>query len=265
MDIGDLKMGLSKLTADLLLKEYVENQKSTVAIAKITGSYPEQVRRALKKYNIPIRTRSKASQNFYENGGINARKGYKFSEEEKEQASVNSKEYWLSEDSNEARKKIAKASKRYWKTVSKSEKSAIIERLHLACRKASKEGSKAQLTVAAILAEKYDYYVETGVVQIAGIGDLEVDITLPHEGIAIEVDGITHFEEVYSDNRYDRAQEADARKNEKLTNVGWSVIRIQLHCERFSKGSCLISCKELHEMIENKTYNKNDVTILEMH
>ncbi len=258
-------MGKERLTADFLLKEYVENEKSTVAIAKATGTYPEQVRRALKKHNIPVRSRSKASRTFYKNGGVNARKGYEFTEEEKERASITAKEFWLSEESEDARKKIAKASKKYWKTVPKSEKKKIVERLHQACREASQKGSKAQLTLAAILAEKYDYYVQTGVVQIAGLGDLEVDIALPHEGIAIEVDGITHFEDVYSDDRFERAQEADQRKNDQLTGVGWSVIRVQLHCERFSRGSCLLAAEQLHEMINEKNYDKNGVSFVEMH
>lgn len=257
-------MGREQLTADFLLAEYVENQKSTVEIAKMTGTYPEQVRRALKKHGISVRTRSKASRNFYNNGGVNARKGYKFTEEEKEQASISAKEFWLSEDSEDARKKISKASRKYWKTVSKSEKKKIVERLHQACRDASQEGSKAQLTIAAILTDKYDYYVETGVVQIAGIGDLEADIILPHEGIAIEVDGITHFKHVYSDNRYERAQEADQRKNEHLNALGWSVIRVQLKCERFSRGSCLLVTEQLHEMIAEKNYDKKGVSYVEM-
>jgi len=258
-------MGKEKLTVDFLLKEYVENKKSTVAIAEMTGCYPEQVRRALKKHNIRIRSRSKASHNYYETGGKNARKGYKFTEEEKEQASISAKEYWLSDESSEAKKKIAKASRKYWKGVPKSEKKKIVERLHRACREASQNGSKAQLTIAEILTSKYDYHVETGMINIAGIGELEVDIALPQHGIAIEVDGITHFEDVYSDDRFQRAQEADQRKNEHLTSIGWSVIRVQLHCERFSRGSCYITCRELHEMIQEKSYNKKDVNIVEMH
>ena len=258
-------MSKKQLTYEFLYEEYVVKGRSTVSISKELGIFPEQCRRALKKFKIPIRSRSKASKNFYEKGGQNSRKGYKFSEEEKKQAAINSKEYWLSEDSERAREKISKASKKYWKTVSKAEKKEIIAKLHQACRKASQEGSKAQLTLATILAEDYDYFVQTGFVQLAGIGDLEVDILLPNEGIAIEVDGITHFEQIYSDNRYERAQEADKRKNKILIDSGWTVLRVQLYCERFSKGSCLITAAEIHNLIKDKSFKKNSVNFVEMH
>jgi len=257
-------MSTNKLTADFLLKHYVKDKKSTVAIAKLIGCYPEQIRRALKKFGIPVRTKSKASRNFYKQGGENSRKGYQFTEEEKEQASITAKEYWLSDDSQTAKQKISVSSRHMWDGKSSKEKQEIVKRLHAACRIASKEGSKAEHTIADILIQKYGYHVTTGVTELAGIGNLEIDIALPQNGIIIEVDGITHFEDVYSDNRYERAQEHDKRKNEIMTVAGWSVIRIKLICERYSRGSCLLVCQELDEMIKNKSYKKHGVSYLDM-
>jgi hypothetical protein len=256
-------MGRNQLTAEFLHTYYVQQQKSTVEISKMTETYPEQVRRALKKYNIPVRSRSKASRNFYENGGENARKGYKFTEQEKEVASLIAKEFWLSGDSSEARKKISKSSKKMWENVSDEEKKEIVARLHQACRLASINGSKTQIHIAELLQNKYGYEVLTGVTQLVGIGNLEVDIALPAKSIVIEVDGITHFDDVYSDNRFERAQEHDARKNNILNQAGWSVIRVQLMCERYSKGSCLMVCQKLDEMIKTGDFEKNNVTYIE--
>ena len=257
-------MGRSQLTVEFLLKHYVQEKQSTVDIAKLAGCYPEQVRRTLKKYNIPVRTKSKASRNFYANGGENSRKGYEFSPEEKEQASLSAKNFWLSDDSEPAREKISQASQQMWSEKSDSEKRATVERLHQACREAAKNGSKAQRKVAEILAKKYKYKVLTSVTELVGIGELEVDIALPKQGIIIEIDGITHFEDVYSDNRYERAQEADARKNDIMIGAGWSVIRVQLVCERYSVGSCLMTCEELHNMIQANKYKKLGITYVEM-
>lgn len=257
-------MGRNQLTAEFLHKHYVQDKKSTVNIAKMTSCYPEQVRRALKKYNIPVRTKSTASRNFYDNGGENSRKGYQFSNEEKERASIVAKEYWLSDDSEEARAKISESSAKLWDQKSSDEKREVVSRLHQACRLASQQGSKAQKKVAEILAKKYGYNVLTGVTELAGIGNLEVDIALPQRGIIIEIDGITHFEDVYSDNRYERAQQHDAKKNEIMTSAGWSVIRVQLVCERFSVGSCLIACEKLNNIIQDKLYEKRGVIYMEM-
>jgi very-short-patch-repair endonuclease len=257
-------MAKNQLTADFLLVEYGEKKKSTVEIANMVGCYPEQVRRALKKHNIPVRTKSKASRNFYDKGGENSRKGYKFTEAEKERASVIAKEYWLSEDSEDAREKISASSTAMWEEKTDAEKQAVVARLHQACRLASQQGSKAQRMIAQILRRKYGYDVMEGVTELAGIGNLEVDIALPGKGIIVEVDGITHFEDVYSDNRYERAQEHDKRKNDIMTGAGWSVIRVRLVCERYSKGSCLLVCEKLNEMIDNGEYQNRGVVYVDM-
>jgi very-short-patch-repair endonuclease len=257
-------MGRNQLTVDFLLREYGEKKKSTVEIANMVGCYPEQVRRALKKHGIPVRSKSKASRNFYDKGGENSRKGYKFTEAERERASVVAKEYWLSEDSEEAKDKISTSSRNMWEQKTDAEKQETVARLHQACRLASQQGSKAQRTIADILAKKYKYVVLTGVTELVGIGNLEIDIALPEKGIIIEVDGITHFEDVYSDNRYERAQEHDRKKNDVLTSAGWSVIRVRLVCERYSRGSCFLVCEKLHDMIENKEYQNRGVTYTEM-
>jgi len=257
-------MGTNQLSADFLHQHYTKGKKSTVEISKMVGCYPEQVRRALKKHNIPVRSKSKASKNFYSQGGENSRKGYEFTEEEKERASIIAKEYWLSEQSANAKAKISESSSAMWDKKTDKEKQEVVARLHAACRIASQQGSKAQRKIAEILDTKYGYTVMNGVTTLAGIGDLEVDIALPEQGIVIEVDGITHFEQVYSDNRYERAQEADARKNDIMTGAGWSVIRVQLVCERYSVGSCLIVCEKLHKMITEKNYEKRGVIYVEM-
>jgi very-short-patch-repair endonuclease len=258
-------MSKNQLSVEFLLKHYVQDEKSTVEIAEILKCYPEEVRRALKKYNIPVRTKSSASNNFYSNGGINSRKGYKFSSEEKERASINAKEYWLSDESQEAKNKISESSRVLWEQKDKEQRRETVSRLHQACREASKHGSKAQLKIAQILSSKYEYGVLTGVTQLVGIGNLEIDIAIPKNGIIIEVDGITHFEDVYSDNRYERAQEHDKKKNDVMTGAGWSVIRVQLVCERYSVGSCLLVCKDLDDMIKSQKYIKGGVSYIKMY
>ncbi len=257
-------MSKNQLTIEFLTEHYTKSKKSTVEIAKLAECYPEQVRRALKKHNIPVRSKSKASRNFYNKGGENSRKGYKFSESEKERASIIAKEYWLSDDSSEARSKIAESSAAMWDLKTDEEKKETVSRLHQACRLASQQGSKAQRMIAELLRTKYGFSVMEGVTQLAGIGNLEVDIAIPSKAIIIEVDGITHFEDVYSDNRYERAQEHDKKKNDIMTGAGWSVIRVRLVCERYSKGSCLIVCDKLNKIISEKTYKNRDITYIEM-
>jgi very-short-patch-repair endonuclease len=257
-------VGREQLTVEFLQKHYVKDKKSTVAIAKMIGGYPEQVNRALKKFGLPIRSKSKASRNFYKQGGENSRKGYQFTEEEKDKASIVAKDYWLSDASADAKAKISKSSQAMWNDKTDQEKAEAVARLHAGCRVASQQGSRAQKKIAEILRTKYGYATMEGVTELAGIGNLEVDIALPQDGLIIEVDGITHFKQVYSDNRYERAQEHDKRKNDIMTGAGWSVIRVQLTCERYSKGACLKVCEKLNKMISEKNYAKRDVSYVEM-
>lgn len=256
-------MSKQQLTAEYLYEEYVKKQRSTVDIAKQWGIFPEQCRRLLKKHKIPIRDKSTASKTFYENGGINPRKGHKCTPEEKEKTALAAKEYWNTAEGKKAKRRVSKASKKMWESVTDSKKQEIISNLHRACREASQEGSKSQKQIAKILREKYNYKVMSSVREIAGIGNLEVDIALPQHAIAIEVDGLTHYEDVFSDNRYERAQKHDAKKNNILTSYGWSVIRVRLTAPRYSLASALLAAEQLHNLIQTNKYNKKGVTYID--
>lgn len=51
-----------------------------------------------------------------------------------------------------------------------------------------------------------------------------VDILLPNEKIAIEVDGLMHYQDFFNDN--DLRAERDQRKNQTLMNAGYYVVRL---------------------------------------
>jgi very-short-patch-repair endonuclease len=66
------------------------------------------------------------------------------------------------------------------------------------------------------------FHVKQAVIQ----EDLEVDIFLPEIMVALEVDGVTHDENIYGEDHLARRRLADSKKNGLLITNGFTVIRI---------------------------------------
>jgi very-short-patch-repair endonuclease len=254
-----------KLTLNYLMKEYVDKGKSTSEIAKSLKCHPEKVRRALKKHGIPVRNKAQAAQNFYEQGGVNARKGYTFTDEEKEANALRAKEFYLHDErANEVKEKLSKLAKKQWDKISDKERKKIAKRLHQASHEASKHGSKAELKLAELLHDKYDWMTMQKVKQIPGIGDLECDIVLPEKKVVIEVDGVVHRDAIFDEKRLKDAKDRDKKKNDILTAFGWKVIRIKVLCEKYSLGSCLMTAEKIDNLLNSKKLEQGKVFHMEM-
>jgi len=60
------------------------------------------------------------------------------------------------------------------------------------------------------------------------LGRQEIDIHLVDYKIAIEVDGLSHFKNIYGDVRLAESQERDARKNQRLAELGFLLYRVDI-------------------------------------
>ena len=60
------------------------------------------------------------------------------------------------------------------------------------------------------------------------LGRQEIDIYLPDFRFAIEIDGITHIKPVFGEATFRRTQEADARKDKRLEELGIKLYRVVL-------------------------------------
>ena len=65
------------------------------------------------------------------------------------------------------------------------------------------------------------------------VGAMEVDIALSNVSIAIEVDGPTHWEDIYGSNKLQQVKAKDKIKDDLLISSGWDVLRVQ-----DKSGSC---------------------------
>lgn len=241
-----------------LKREYVENERSTSDIAKELGTYPITIRRALIKHGFEIRNKSQAQKNNIKKNGA-PMQGKTRSVREREKISKGLQRFWdgMDEDQErEVRNRLSENARNNWKNITKAEKNKRLRKMQTAARKTG-GGSKNENLVASILAD-IGYKIVQRSKDYSPRRQFEIDIALPNERIAIEWDGVTHFEPVYGEEHLARVQQKDKYKDEMLVSNGWTVIR----CRDMSTTSSLAFCRravdkilEVMEKCEPKTVN----------
>lgn len=223
----------SKINIDQV-RELFENQGlSTYQVAGQLGCNQSHIFRLIKKYNVqnptnPIKVRSKSeAQKRYMEENEHQRTGTSHSENSKIEISNKMKDFYESPDGDVAKQKIREVREEEWKNKSDDDKRAVVENLRVANREQMKlgKGSKFENFVAEelMLAGYQVAQREIGHVP----GNMEVDIAIPQYAIAIEVDGPTHWSDIYGAVELQKVQTKDKVKDDALTVAGWDVVRIQ--------------------------------------
>ena len=215
-----------KITEALLRKEYEQKKRSWKAIAEDLGTYPNKLRRAAKKFGIKSRTKSEAQKEALEQGRSNhPTEGRERTEKEKLKISASLVESWdnLSEKERKRRRKLAKDN---WDSLSKEEQTRFINIGIKEIRKTTKTGSKLEKFLNESLTSA-GYLVLLHQEQLIKNENMHIDLFLPSERIAIEVDGPSHHENVWGSKVLARTQQADKQKNGLLLRAGYAVIRVR--------------------------------------
>lgn len=211
---------------DLITKEYIENKKSFQNIASIYGTYSNKIRRDAKKLKIPIRTKSEAQSNAILTGSHeHPTKGKKRPEEVKQKIGLSVYENWQNLSDSEIQDRKDKA-RENWNKKSEDEKQEIIQKANKAVRESSKTGSKLEKFLLSKLIED-GYKVEFHKEQILSNTKLQIDLFLPTMNLAIEVDGPSHFENIWGDQSLSRNKTYDNKKEGLLIGKGISILRIK--------------------------------------
>lgn len=229
-----------------LQKEYVENKRSTSDIAKELGTYPITIRRALKKHGFEVRNKSQAQKNNIKKNGA-PMQGKKRTVREREKISMGLQKFWDDMDASEeeeVRNRLSEQAKENWENMSKTEKNMRLKKMQVGNRNKRGEGSKNENMVADILGELGYDIIQRSKDYTPG-RQFEIDIAIPKEKIAIEWDGVTHFDPVYGEENLARVQEKDSYKNSVLVSNGWTVIR----CRDMSTTNSLAFCRRAVESI----------------
>lgn len=184
--------------------------------------------RFMKKKGIVSRSKAQAQKNFLVHND-HQMKGRSHSDDTKKKISKGLGEFWdsLSEDQvEELKRKIGSAWKRKWESMSESERRLTMEGLSSKAKEAQGLGSRFERFISEELRTR-GYIVEERSTNYTAGKSFEVDIALPKERVAIEVDGPTHFLPIYGDEALAQQQARDARKDEMINSAGYSVLRVR--------------------------------------
>jgi very-short-patch-repair endonuclease len=80
---------------------------------------------------------------------------------------------------------------------------------------------------------------------------LQIDLFLPTMGVAIEIDGPSHFEPVWGEDALKKNKKYDSKKNGIILGRGLNLIRIK-QTKDFSKSRASIIYDQLKELLSNQ-------------
>jgi very-short-patch-repair endonuclease len=184
--------------------------------------------RFMKKHGIGTRSKAQAQKNFLKDND-HQMSGRKHTKETKEKISSSLGDFWdnLSDDDREAvKRKIGDAWRRKWAAMSEQDRKIMMDGLVAKSKLVQGNGSRLERFIAEQLRQR-NYTVEERSTNYTAGKDFEVDIALPNEMIAIEVDGPTHFLPIHGEDHLSKQQARDARKDDMINSIGWSVLRIR--------------------------------------
>ena len=222
-----------------VIKMYNEMNQSTYEIAKQLDTYPNKIRRTLKKHGYDLKGRSEAQRVALESGRCtHPTAGKERSMKERVAISSSLVDYWESMSDKERKKRVATA-KANWSRLTDKQKELMRAKGIAAIRAAASEGSKLEKIFQKRI-EDIGYVVELHKLLIPA-ENLEIDLYIPHLKTIIEVDGPSHFLPIWGEEKLQKQVNADLRKSGTLLGKGYAVIRVKsLGQESLAKKEQLI-------------------------
>ena len=219
---------MAEINEQIVRELYLEQGLSMRAVAKKVGVPLATLSRFMKRVGIGARSKGEAQKNYLKEHD-HQMKGRKHSDETKKKISHSLGDFWDSlddEQREEVKRKIGSAWQRKWAGMSDQERKLMMEGLASKARDAQGNGSRLERFIAEEL-RKRGYTVEERSTNYTSGKDFEVDLALPKERIAIEVDGPTHFLAIYGDEHLAQQRERDARKDDQVNAVGYNMLRVR--------------------------------------
>lgn len=230
-----------------IIQDLYENKsKSFAEIAEQYKTYANKIRRDAIKYEIKIRSKSEAQKIALDNGKVShPTKGKNRTQEEKNKIGMGVYRSWQNADEKTIQERKQKSAE-HWKSIDKEKKEYMLTEANKAVRLASKTGSKLERFFLQKLID-CGYKVDFHKKQALGITNLEIDLFLPTINVAIEVDGPSHFEDIWGSENLKRNKKYDNKKTGLILGKGWYLIRVKQDKD-FSKSYA--------NVLYNKLYNK---------
>lgn len=221
------------ITKEYLEEEYLNKKRSFGDIAKEHSTYANAIRRLAHKYEIPIRDKSQAqAAALSSNRHQHPTKGKKRSEAVKLAISEKMAASWQNISDEEYDRRVEN-SRKQWEAMPEEEKKNIQKLAIEAVRRTAKEGSQLEKFLAQHLKDE-NILIEFHRKGFVANQNLEVDILLPANNIAIEVDGPSHFLPIWGEESLQKTMRADNDKNGLLLMYNIDVIRIKQYKKNLS-------------------------------
>lgn len=221
-------------------KMYNDENKSTYQIAKDLNTYPNKIRRILKKMGYELKDKSAAQKIALAEGrSSHPTLGKQRSSNEKIKISSSLVDYWgeMTDKEKSRRSKIAKEN---WKNMTSEQRENMRSKGIAAIQMAATHGSKLEQFIQQRLLEA-GFRSKTHEVIIPA-ENLEIDLYIPELKTIIEVDGPSHFYPIWGEDKLQKQINADLRKSGTLLSKGYVIIRVKsLGQESLSKREELIN------------------------
>ncbi len=209
-----------------LKKEYCEGGRSFGDIAKSLGTYTNRLRRDAISFKLPIRDKKEAQTNALKSGRAkHPTEGTKRDDATKVKISEKRSETWQHADEDQ-KKAASDRAKKQWAEMTPEQKEMFRKKAARAVRMAAKNGSKLERHIHDALIEA-GYMVDFHKEQTLMNERLELDMFLPREGVAIEIDGPSHFLPIWGNKTLQKNRRADSEKNGLLLTRGLIVVRVK--------------------------------------
>lgn len=256
---------MSNTTISQIILDMYRNGSSPYEIAEHLKTYPNKIRRFLKKAGEEIRDKS-AAQTLALSSGRHKHptKGTERSQETKFKISEKVHTYWETLP-DEIRQQRIDRSKEIWESMSDHDKEVLRKSAALAIRTASKDGSKIENFLRKDLTNKgwQVIFHKTGLIVN---NNLEVDLFLPTVKTIIEIDGPTHFLPIWGEESLKKHIKADTHKSGLLLGAGFVIIRVRYLVKNLSEKHKRDLSSEINEILNriNKEFPKQEDRFIEL-
>lgn len=212
-----------------LEQKVIDDYQSGLPMMEIIKVYHISTRRfkqILSDKGVAVRSKSESQKLSLSSGRRpHPTQGKKHSMITKEKISQSVVDKWDSK-TPEQKQLVANKTKQFWETAPASHKNKVAEATNAAIRLTSKEGSKLEKFLTEALT-KAGYVVEYHKDSLVANQKLQIDLLLPQQNIAIEVDGPSHYLPIWGPESLEHNQRADADKNGLLLGNGFCVLRVK--------------------------------------
>lgn len=217
---------MNQLTHEYLLEHYVNNLKSTYQIAEEFGTYPNKVRRALIDFGIPLRDKSQAQEKAIKTGRCkHPTKGKKASEQTKNKISDSIGKNWREMDEAEKIRR-SQIAKQKWESMPLSKVEEMQKAAAISVRAAATYGSKLEKFLLNGLRKegyKADFHKEFWAID----RKQHIDIFISEYNLAIEIDGPSHFKNIWGEDVHKKQVVSDSKKTGFIISAGMKMIRVK--------------------------------------